>query len=261
MSCDSIHQCRSLRRIISCLDFYARVVLLTDNRNRNDIINKYFADYSTLLDDYYHILSQHLNESKQIQNEMNFEIIYNECNKACMPCKTPHVCGSMDTASHAEAYNDLNVQFYMNVLHTIHMLFIHSYDAGFRVQTGHVTQKRQSDVLLYHDHELQYFHDVLAAKREQWISNKGKHFEEMNKLNHTFVQEAKTDTNRLCYFWDYYKRNGYDGYIDSKYDDLKHEMLNNKVFTLNQKQFDASYHKAMYYMTTSYAKNRMGTAN
>eukprot|EP01083_Nonionella_stella_P185501 676571_1 len=261
MSCDSIHQCRSLRRIISCLDFYARLVLLTDNRNRNDIINKYFADYSTLLDDYYHILSQHLNESKQIQNEMNFEIIYNECNKACMPCKTPHVCSSMDTASHAEAYNDLNVQFYMNVLHTIHMLFIHSYDAGFRVQTGHVTQKRQSDVLLYHDHELQYFHDVLAAKREQWISNKGKHFEEMNKLNHTFVQEAKTDRNRLCYFWDYYKRNGYDGYIDSKYDDLKHEMLNNKVFTLNQRQFDASYHKAMYYMTTAYAKNRMGAAN
>ena len=82
------------------------------------------------------------------------------------------------------------------------------------------------------------------------------------------------DLGRKCYYWSYYKENenediNYnprymykDWYIYQKYDNLKHEILNNKNgHNLNRKQWNRIYNKALTYMHTSYIKKQIVTEN
>ena len=195
MECESIQKCVALKRIITCLDFYENIVGVTDD---NAVINQYFDNYHDFLDDYYHILSQHLNNGKKA-NKANFEIIYNKICKyiECDLSKCNAYC-RMNRDRDDEVIdnnvnnNDMNAQFYIDIMDTIHCLFIHSYDCGYRINTAKLMEGTSDEMeqdaqtefeSLYNDQELRVLRRYLLKKRAELLSVKGQHFKNMNKFN------------------------------------------------------------------------------
>eukprot|EP01084_Bolivina_argentea_P110187 196811_1 len=73
-------------------------------------------------------------------------------------------------------------------------------------------------------------------------------------------EEDTTDINRYSfgkrmYYWDKYIDN--EWYVKQKFPNLKQEILNNKMCTLNIQQYELVLHKAMQYSSTDFCKSML----
>eukprot|EP01084_Bolivina_argentea_P269194 457439_1 len=144
--CISIDKCDAIKSIIDQLTFYY------NNKNNDQILLKHCNnppfDYKLLLNDYHHIIMDHINT----KNETTFQSVYdvvsakNKCNiKTCISSKRNRrdrtKCNNIsDFDSNNIQHSKLN--FYLEIMDTIHMYFVHAFDCGLRTPSAELTEFR-----------------------------------------------------------------------------------------------------------------------
>eukprot|EP01084_Bolivina_argentea_P145600 255169_1 len=80
--CKTVEKCESLKRVITALHFYQTIMESSDAyTSKNKQILQYIDSNKHLLNDYHHILLDHLNHPTKRQNDNNFSLIYDKCCK------------------------------------------------------------------------------------------------------------------------------------------------------------------------------------
>eukprot|EP01083_Nonionella_stella_P175040 608473_1 len=183
-------------------------------------------------------------------------------------------------------FNDDKQMTCVSILDKIHCHLLHSYDLGFRLDTAE--QRRMSFVMdqVEQKHDLVDYHIVemrriIRHKRKNLIRIIGKQRHSNNKFVTNVRPGRKTSmfeigdiltqqstnspvpsssdedhTYRLgqkFYYWSYHKRAGWKWYVEKRYNDLKEEMIENKL--LNTTEFNRYYQKASYMHATFLCKS------
>eukprot|EP01084_Bolivina_argentea_P070730 128620_1 len=145
--CDSISECHSIQRIIKYLQIHQHI----EPTNIHKVFNKQTVPH--LVNDFNHVLLNHLSDSKSIESTKNeYELIYNYINDKIKECKletcvqfqrnnrdreTENVLLTNDNIDHNN--NDIDIdsemEFYIETMDTMHCFFIHSFDVGFRLKS------------------------------------------------------------------------------------------------------------------------------
>ena len=155
-NCTIISKCKSIRRITECLHFY-QTLAQTDYGALLEYLND--DNYPFLLDDYHHILDRHLGDSKtRKHSNTQYEEIHNYIMQHLEECKLEK-CNKLNRNNRNRAKqsvfaNDENknntndkeneagglLEFYIETLDTIHCLFVHTFDVGFRLRPTEIEQ-------------------------------------------------------------------------------------------------------------------------
>eukprot|EP01084_Bolivina_argentea_P004449 8457_1 len=203
-TCDSILQCESFRRIKMILDFYQRVNKDCKSRQQEmvQLLTTYIQEnkYESLIDDYHHLLTIHLNQNDNNKNKETYKIIneslcnYIECDlNECSQFKRNQRDRENDTT---ENKND-NKIFYMNLLDNLHSYLVHGYDIGFRINIENNDtyenideQKEIDNIEINNDHKMVMFERHFEKKRKTLGELRGNR-ENVNK----FVTEITNKNN------------------------------------------------------------------
>eukprot|EP01084_Bolivina_argentea_P236594 397774_1 len=132
--CESISNCRSLNRLIIILHFCQ--THMNKIEQNSDILIKCFENYRNLLRDYGHIMDVHLGQETET-NDANFLLIHNVINRfiKCDWSQCKQWKRNNENTTYTKALNsDKKTIFYIDILDTLHSMFIHSYHAGFRIK-------------------------------------------------------------------------------------------------------------------------------
>lgn len=137
-----LKKCESFDRIAHILSRYHTInANATKQSTKNQLIIEYIENkYSgNIINDYHHILIKHLSHSDHTKNIENFQYInsqiINAQNIKCDITKCQHF------KSHNKDKLDLNNntyydnKYYLNLLCSIHIYFVHGIDSGFRSYT------------------------------------------------------------------------------------------------------------------------------
>ena len=135
--CDSLENCTSMQHIIDNLKLYQMIE--SDKTDDIECISKLNEN---ILDDYHHILIEHLSNKSvhEINEEFNNlhtmlrrENIHCDFGK-CSSIRRYHcIRENIDNLEQQSLRSD-NLQFYIDLMDTIHCYFIHSFDLGMRIK-------------------------------------------------------------------------------------------------------------------------------
>ena len=147
-NCNNLKRCGSLNRILYILNQYHFIVSNHANdspavqQKKHEILFRRLREYGHLVNDYHHILTKHLSHSDHATNIKNFRFIHSrtkiECDiNHCAPYH--HLNANPLTTTHLTAsqysidcqQND-ELSFYLKLLMSIHVYFVHGVDGGFR---------------------------------------------------------------------------------------------------------------------------------
>ena len=153
IQCRSARDCQSIRNIATALVLYQQHQNGqngSDNRQSADYLSEFVEQrYPNLINDFHHILNQHLDADSRKSNE-EFEDIYYEL-KRYIHCDIKQCAyyrrSLRDREGDRFRVNRDEETVYMDIMDTVHCYLLHSYDLAFRIKARH-QQK-------YIDHELQ----------------------------------------------------------------------------------------------------------
>eukprot|EP01084_Bolivina_argentea_P076315 138309_1 len=183
--CDSTLQCKCVERIIMVLKFYQMInenSIINDKHN--ELILEYFNKYEYLVNDYHHIIVDHLNSSTTCTNNYQFSLLHNEIAKhiKCDVIKCQQYKRYSRNRENVEKatnkIKDENVLFYIDLLDNIHCYFVHSYHIGFRIKHNIKNESKQElqDIdskQLYYDKQMEQLKAYLSNKRNKLVKIRG----------------------------------------------------------------------------------------
>eukprot|EP01083_Nonionella_stella_P203162 741552_1 len=166
----SVSECAALQRVTAALAFYQSIK--SDSKNETQIgsfLREYFSTYSNFLNDYGHVLHQHLHTGSVKQNNAQFEEIYDyiskqiQCDITTCPQFVRNNRNRQKTQndSFGSQNTDIKTIFYLDLLDTIHCYLLHAFDVGFRIKTNEL---QINDYQLANDEELVDSDDSNADK-------------------------------------------------------------------------------------------------
>eukprot|EP01084_Bolivina_argentea_P244299 409292_1 len=165
--CRSMVKCKSLSNIIDILQCYQHTDEIED-----------MMDFRNLLvSDYHHILDVHLNNVDDLENEQNFQIIHDSVagQVKCNITQCRQYLRNNRIRGHEEKQMTASeLTFVKDLLDTIHVTFIHSFDAGFRVHNdfhkNHVDTQLINDDTNFKDPEFSKLFLYLKEKRRDMFA-------------------------------------------------------------------------------------------
>eukprot|EP01084_Bolivina_argentea_P318771 552900_1 len=260
MNCVSVNQLKTLMK-----KYYA----LT-NENKDEFLSaEYLENISIeqILDDYFHLLSQH-NSAK------DFESIYNQleitCNiSSCVMFKRNHT--SRNKGNNVYTSNPVMYQ----ILDKIHCYYAHSFDIGHRLPyheqeyiNNQENDDNKDDNTLINQQILKITQKILGKKHNLFRSIRGT--TEFNKyLFQYHKNETKTDDDNsdIAYSFGYIyeydfsslspletSSQNYIGHVKPKYLQLKQEMIANPYAVMNVQQFTNELSKTKKHFNSLFGK-------
>jgi len=207
--CSSISECDSLKRISVALKFYSAVI---NDNNLDDTtcsrLEDYFFNYRCLLDDYFHLLITHIDNDP---DGSQFQAINDYLQKMVPSCKVKnckkYLRNSRDREMEEININDSDNKYemskhYIEIMDTIHVNFIHSYDIGFRVNKNLLFQQAKEERkqtenefdFNVDDTQMNNLVKIISKKQKELSSIRGRERIKKNKFMTNF--EASTPTKR-----------------------------------------------------------------
>eukprot|EP01084_Bolivina_argentea_P193196 331485_1 len=191
-------ECISLRRITSLLIFYRNF----DIHTGHDALINYLHNNEGihLVNDYHHLLDQHLNEDNinSINCDKEFERIYNKMinnknnNLKCdiSKCEIYTRNNRQRETKLFDNINDDDLCFYVDLIDSIHCYMLHSVDSGYKIiYHPNDTKIDDDNEHICVDKEIERVKLHLKSKREK-LKNTGA-FNRIN--NHKFVTDISSE--------------------------------------------------------------------
>eukprot|EP01084_Bolivina_argentea_P138358 243599_1 len=261
-SCTSeIKKCFSADRICNLMLNFAAV------KDSEEIV-KLCSSYSSLnlLNDYTHLLNDHSDELLYIHNLLKSTIkcSLNGCPSVTrfkLRCDDPNVMQYKDK-------NDLQPQFYMNLIERIHVFLLHFADRTERSDENKDENKDNESTSTLDQFKLRH-------NKKFQIQSATENTEEKHDEKQISCDTVGTfSVGHKFYYWSYYKdKNEIDTdytteiladkqqdiqysdlFVEQKYTNLKSEILNNKIQTISIDLFDMIYCEVKEYMETESVK-------
>ena len=174
--CESISTCLSIERIVSALQEYQA-------RDLDEIIASFDKNsHPYLSDDFNHVLLRHLGDDKQVaESQREFFAIHQHIASKLKPCALEK-CGKFSRNNRDREKQDgqgkkldKEVEYFVDVMDTIHCFFLHSFDIGYRIAVDgnadetelKVADGDDSDDEDDDDSEMQRIRRVLQSKRKR----------------------------------------------------------------------------------------------
>ena len=211
VDCD-IAACSSLIRLIDALKFYK-------HQDSTEKIQTYFNENkSRIMNDYHHLLNDHLNEDNvsKIKSDEEFNQIYeiliseqNDLNCDINECimykrnNRQRIGNSEQKDPDCETEEIINVS--MDILDSIHCYFIHSIDNGIRridIDEDEDTKNNEDENNVYLDKEIKALRSRLSLQQNRMCDLRGMDRIKNNKFI-TFAQdtEGMYHTNDTMYMF------------------------------------------------------------
>eukprot|EP01084_Bolivina_argentea_P293614 505007_1 len=155
------------------------------------------------------------------------------------------------------------------LMDTIHCHYLHSYHSGYRLT------KNEKNIL-YNNHNqdhrsLDKLNELIKNNKQIFYKLTNIQSNTQNKFNSNLGQSSINNMHQddievieqysygfRLFYWDYYKNKNhrYLGmyYVPLKYDNLKQELLSNKISTIGFNQFNNEYDKAEIHKRSDYAR-------
>eukprot|EP01083_Nonionella_stella_P138007 419910_1 len=112
--------------------------------------------YPHILEDYTHLVKKHTN-LEAINNALRAKNVFGACEVTKCPCTARHQ--SRETTKPAEQSMDATVQFYSQLMDSLHFYFLHLFECGLRTQNATPNDDDDDDKKEDHD---QYFDKKFA---------------------------------------------------------------------------------------------------
>lgn len=177
---------QSLQNLTDCLHFWQSVDINTDQKD----IFVFFSQYKDLINDYHHVLSNHLNRDHQTLEEKNksFESIHkyiSEHVKCDSINNVIHIRNNRHREDDDHQNNDPLLSFYVDIMDTIHCLFLHSYHYNIRALQTNKNQQQHKMVKTF-----SFKHTETKKLKEQMKQTR-------NNLQ-SLRGDIRFDHNRFC---------------------------------------------------------------
>eukprot|EP01084_Bolivina_argentea_P267017 453126_1 len=199
----SINECNSIKRIEKCL------ALCNDSAIT---FHKLYRDRITdILNDYHHIIHDHRDEYDDIYPKMRF------CD-----------------ATSCTILNAISCDGHTEIIYSIHMYMMHSYDLGYRRQLR-LTNRTLNNTKIRKDFD-------------RYKTNNDS-FEIKDNLDDTVENTGRYAFGVRYFYWDKYKGNMM--YVQKDKQTLKEEIVENY---LDKDEYDSIYQRGTYLITTNIAK-------
>eukprot|EP01084_Bolivina_argentea_P092674 166709_1 len=183
-------------------------------------------------------------------------------------------------AKHVTNNNDIDheLECLIEFMDTLHCFFIHTFDVGFRVRTNELTDAigisndEKKEVESDEEYDIASDRDVIMKKLSTLVKEKRAQLENIRGLNRIsnskFVtqftaeeqkqttqntdKQTNIDSYSFGHEYNYWNKNSKvtkvsssrklrdSNYVSSKYMNLKDELLNNKIFTIDVDNFDSA---------------------
>eukprot|EP01084_Bolivina_argentea_P273454 465808_1 len=287
---DDENKSNAYSHIIDVLELYKKIS--NTSGNYDEMIQKYFEDKSKfikLLDQYHNILHQ-------CQTPGKYEKIYDIMIKSVGQCNLSK-CNSfrrnqrLIKEEQKRNENEKNLNFYKDIIDTLHCFFIHSFDSGMRLKAQELNKIMETVESKNNDPDDDNIenvtpHDESMDKLNQTIKQKKEKIKELQPIDKTEKNKFFTETTKgdekldisaekrfssysfghRYYYWDEFKLNeqadygpnvGFKKkywYIPKKYDDLREEILNNNICKLDKTTYDSYITKAENYINCKRVK-------
>eukprot|EP01084_Bolivina_argentea_P084624 152977_1 len=260
----TLNERSAMERIIDALKFYQK-----NNALNNDKLSEYLIkNCKQLINDYHYILENTLNEDNIPSSEANtqFAKLYNELvEKNGLLCDITkcniYLRNNRERETQLNECNDKHLLTYINILDSIHCYFVHSVDVGYRILHKLDNESVTQVDSIGSDLELSRLKSYLHTKRQKLRQTRGtcrfqnnkfmtqiaqKHEQKVEMKNNNNNDEDQQENEDIQYsfgkWFDYWS----DSRFKAKYQTLKHELLNNKIFTMTQELLEAAFDKAEF---------------
>ncbi len=268
--CKSVEECLSLKRLINVLLIHKKGI----DMNNNDLISFIHENKREILDDYHHILYEHLNEDKTSQTECNeqFNLIY-KCifnNKNNVFCDISNCCVYLRNNREREktlVEYETDLAVYMDIVDSIHCYFIHSVDSGYKIldynfddDEKDINENENENEICFNDFKFEKIQKYINLRRKHVIEARGlqrfshnkyqTNLDEINNNNNNNNSEFNSDENgnNVFGFSNDYWSNEYKS--RRKYRSLQEELLNNKIYSIDQTIWNSVYKKSEILMNS-----------
>eukprot|EP01084_Bolivina_argentea_P174467 302231_1 len=244
-NCDSLQNCKSLKRITHILQFYK------ENFNDEDKIINHMQKYKHFLNDYHHLLIEHLNEDTMeiMKCDEEFQCIFMKTFANELECDITECKIYLRNHREREQNNIISNHITMEILDSVHCFFIHSVNGGFRFM-----QQVENDI--------SHLKSYLEQKRKRLENIIGEFRYNKNRFvtniipQSTDEKEGSGDQTEAAAVLRHGFGETYDYFSDdntffAKYETLKEELIQNAIYSINLRAFNGIYKKAMYLLNHS----------
>eukprot|EP01083_Nonionella_stella_P030273 83009_1 len=267
--CESISTCPSIHRIILCLNKYHK---LEDLNQFHTIFNS--GNHTHLNNDFNHILMQHLGDNKSvIETADEYEQIYNHMNGKVQPCDFEKCGKFIRNNRHKETQHirikDRQIEYYIELLDTIHCYFLHSFDVGFRIKNTDLqhgdkntcdneSKKDKESTLTPHDVsfmlqnkrcKLQSVRGLNRTQNTKYVTNTNAVVTQSDEKQIENADKTYSFGHRYSYWREHSKT-----YVKPKYKDLYTELVNNSIYKITEQVYKSIVRKANKILSTQYCK-------
>eukprot|EP01083_Nonionella_stella_P042130 113987_1 len=252
----------------------------------NSIGNHY--DDTELLNDYNHLLLHHASDFEHIYNILLAVV------NACLPCSLKScLLFIRNRRDRRQMPDDVMKELYFNeddpciitqqLIDRIHCYFFHSLDTGYKIgndEAQHILHSDEPDQKVSDDTSYTQ-HDLIVARISDLILRKNKSLSRTLTVPTKFLSNInlinKYDFGANCryYYWDYYKNASEsmdpfasrrmecgiiadqlkNWYIHPKYNNFKHELLNNQISRISEHQWKQLTIKANIHLGNEMMRN------
>eukprot|EP01084_Bolivina_argentea_P130042 229601_1 len=283
LQCDS-SKCAELSALGTILKNYRKFI------EQNEQDSTFIVDIVSALNHFHHLLFEHQNDFEHIYNELIDK--YND-KKDCLLANCLLIRRNQCQSSEQwnNLYYNTNVKHItiQQIMDTIHCHFFHSFDIGYQF-----TQKEKNNIPQKTDEKeekdndtsdkiVKYIHGKMQQKRKLCQGIKG-----LERITDSQKFRSDYKCGIKYFYWDYYKdkevlndpavihdrskgrdylirhvNEGHknkkkymlkDWYIQSMFQNLKQELLKNKICTISPIQWNSLLEKATKHIQTNFAK-------
>eukprot|EP01084_Bolivina_argentea_P007290 13696_1 len=165
--CDSSDylSCKSIRRLSSSLRYYSSLDITNNKLDQNIFIDFILGCYNeTLLDDFIHLSKKHQHQLEDINIGLMQNYKFDTCDiKHCQYTSRHYRSSSTENNN-----MDSTVNFYRNVMDTLHFFLFHLSDSGLRTNDIDYDKKHQdkeNSVNLYFDTAFAKMSDIIGQRK------------------------------------------------------------------------------------------------
>eukprot|EP01083_Nonionella_stella_P064811 169266_1 len=188
--CRSIEDCVSISNITQSLRFYHNYqkdkIEQDDDEKQLELEDFFCSKYTNLINDYHHILQEHLDKDT-VSNNRAFEAIHDKMSKYidCDICSCKHYKrNERDRENQCNDDIPYSIAPMIDILDTIHCYFIHSFDTGYRIDATHHQQMIMDPEQQTSDENSDNLcHDVEMKRLKLYLYNKRKSLNEISGLS------------------------------------------------------------------------------
>eukprot|EP01083_Nonionella_stella_P173475 598520_1 len=153
---DPIEGCIVVKRLVVALAYYSHLDV-QNSKDGQHIFMAFINDvYPHILEDYAHLVKKHTN-LEAINNALRAKKVFDVCEVAKCACTARHQ--SRETTKPSEQSSDAIVQFYSQLMDSLHFYLLHLFECGLR--TPNVTPNDDDNDDKKEDHD-QYFDKQFA---------------------------------------------------------------------------------------------------